>query len=37
MGKPQTVEDYFNALSGERKESLGKLAASIRANLPGAF
>ena len=37
MGKPQTVEDYFNALLGERREPMENLAASIRANLPGAF
>jgi len=37
MGKPQTVEDYFNALLGERREPMENLAASIRANLPGGF
>ena len=37
MGKPQTVEDYFNALPEDRKEPMETLGTSIRANLPGGF
>ncbi len=37
MGKPQTVEDYFNALAEERRGAMETLRSSIRANLPGGF
>ena len=37
MGKPETVEDYFNAIAEDRKEPMEKLRACIRENLPGGF
>ena len=37
MGMPQTVEDYFNALPGERREPMETLRTSIRTNLPSGF
>ena len=37
MGKPQAVEDYFNALAEERRGAMKTLRSSIRANLPGEF
>ena len=37
MGKPQTVEDYFNALAEDRRGAMETLRSSIRANLPSGF
>ena len=37
MGKPQTLEDYFNALAEDRRGAMETLRSSIRANLPSGF
>ena len=37
MGKPTTVEEYFNELPAERKEAMERLRDSIQANLPSGF
>ena len=37
MGKPQAVEDYFNALAEDRRGAMETLRSSIRANLPSGF
>ena len=37
MGKPTTVAEYMDALSPDRKESMERLAATIRSSLPAGF